>query len=132
MADLISRKRAEPTKIVGADPVTGSEDNYVGVTDNNDMMVTDTANTLGANGALAVSTTAMELRVGATAIVDRKFITIQPKGTGMFWGYSNGVTTLNGSELFKKQTMIIPVGFNVKVWLIASTGTVDVRIGELS
>ena len=132
MADLIGKKRAEPSKIVGADPITGNENNYAGVTDNNDLMVIDTPNTSGLHATLSVGTTATELKVGATALIDRKFITVQPKGTGMFFGYSNAVTTATGTELFKNQTLIIPVGGNVSVWLIATAGTIDVRIGELA
>ena len=132
MADLVGKKRAEPGKIVGADPITGNEDNYAGVTDNNDLMVVDTPNTSGLHAALSVGTTAIELKVGATALLDRKFVTVQPKGTGMFFGYSNAVTTATGTELFKNQTLIIPVGAGISVWLIATAGTIDVRIGELA
>ena len=131
MADLIGKKRADPTKLIGADPSTGSEDNYVGATTNNDLMVVDTPNTEATYGALTVTTSAQEVKVGASALTNRKLITIQPKGTGIFFGFSNAVTTANGTELFKDQTLIIPVGQNVSVWVIGTAGSVSVRIGEL-
>jgi len=132
MADLIGKKRADPTKLIGADPITGSEDNYVGATTNNDLMVVDTPNTSAVYGALTVTTSAQEVKVGANPLTNRKLIIIQPKGTGIFFGFSNAVTTANGTELFKDQTLIIPAGQNVSIWVIGTAGSVSVRIGELA
>jgi hypothetical protein len=132
MADLVGKKRSEPSRLVGADPVTGDESNFVGATSNNDLMVTDVPNTSGLYGTISVGTTPVELKVGAVALANRKIITVQPKGTGVFFGYDASVTTATGSELFKNQTLIVPAGGLITVYLVASAGTVDVRIGELA
>jgi len=133
MADLIGRKRAEPSKIIGADPITGSEENYAGVTENNDLMVSDTPNTSGLFKTISVTTTPIELKVGASALLDRKLAHIQSQANGLYFGYDNTVSASNGTLLFKSQILFVPVGGGVSLWLVSTTGGgIDVRIGELS
>lgn len=132
MADLIVKKRADPNKLVGADPTTGNETNWVTATSSGDLNVADVPNTSATYGALTVTNSPVELKVGGSALTNRKLITIQPKGTGIYYGFSNAVTTSTGTEIFKDQTLIIPVGQGISVWLVALAGSVNVRIAELA
>ena len=81
--------------------------------------------------SLTVSTSAVELKVGASALATRQAVTLLPIDRDIYWGYDSSVTTANGTKLFKGQFLMIPIGPTVTVYLI-STGSTDVRIGELS
>jgi hypothetical protein len=78
-----------------------------------------------------VSTTAVELKVGATPSAERKVIIVQSLGNRIYIGFDSGVTTSNGIELSKRQTLFLEVSENANIWAIASSGTIDVRIAEL-
>lgn len=92
----------------------------------------DFANVSGVQAALIVGTSATLLKVGASALVNRRYVTFQPKDTGVFWGYTSGVTTATGTEVFKDQYITLPCGAGVTVYLIATSASKNVRIGELS
>lgn len=79
-----------------------------------------------------VGTTAVELKVGASALEERKVVIIQPLGNRIYFGYNNSVTTANGIEVSKRQVVILEAGPEVAIWAIANTGTIDVRIQELA
>lgn len=79
-----------------------------------------------------VSTTAVELKVGASPADDRKVMIIQALGNRVYIGFDSSVTTSNGIELSKRQTLFLEVSDQVNVWAIANSGTIDVRIVELS
>jgi len=81
---------------------------------------------------ISVSTTAVELKVGASPASERKMMIIQSLGNRVYIGFSNAVTTSNGIELSKRQTLFIEVSELVNVWAIASAGTIDVRIVEMA
>lgn len=132
MGDLSGKKRTEPVRLVGANPSTGSEDNFAEVNSNNELTVVDCANHGGLHGSLTVGTTAVELKVGGTVLANRKFITMQATGSKVYWGYSNTVTTATGTRLYRNQTAIFPIGPGTSVFLIADTAGIIVKIGELS
>ena len=81
---------------------------------------------------VSVTTTAAELKVGASAQLERKVMVIQPKANSIFLGFDSSVTISNGVEVKKDQTFILEVGPKITVYAIASTGTIDTRIMELS
>lgn len=81
---------------------------------------------------LTVTTTATELKVGATALDERKILVIQALGARIFIGFDNLVTTNNGLQIAKKQTIFLEVGPKVSVYAIVNSGTSDVRIAELA
>jgi len=80
----------------------------------------------------SVTTTATELKTGASAQIERKLIIIQPKANSIFIGFDNSVTSGNGLEVRKDQTFILEVGPKITVYAIASSGSIDTRIAELS
>lgn len=81
---------------------------------------------------ISVTTSATELKVGASALTGRDYIIIQPKDGSIFIGFDNSVTTSNGIEIKKNQTMYMALSEVISVYGIVSSGTVDVRIGELA
>jgi len=132
MPDLINRKRAETVKIVGADPNTGDESTFLSVDSFGSIISTDSPITSGAYKNLLVSTTPIELKVGALKLSGRKFVSVQPKGKHLYYGYDNTVTVSTGTEVFKNQTLYIPVGPNQQIWLISDDSAgIDVRITEI-
>ena len=86
----------------------------------------------GYNKALSVTTTAQEVVYDTTPLSERKIITIQPLNGDIYYGYSNGVTTSNGTKIFSNQFFPLEVGPELRVWVITATGTVDVRISEVA
>lgn len=83
-------------------------------------------------GTVSVSTTAVELKVGASPLIGRDYIIIQPKANGVYIGYNSSVTVSNGIQLFKDQIISIEVGEGISVYAIADSGTIDVRVQELA
>lgn len=83
------------------------------------------------NGALSVTDTSVELKVGATRLEERTVVTIQPLDGNIYFGFSNSVTSANGTLVYKGQFFAFEAGDQEEVWLVADTGvTVDVRIAE--
>jgi len=81
-------------------------------------------------GALSVTSTPIEVKVGATAYGPRTVVTVQPIDGEVYYGYDNSVTTSTGTKIFKGQLMPFEAGDQLQVWLVAA-GTVDVRITEV-
>lgn len=82
-------------------------------------------------GALSVTTSATEVKVGASALEERIVVSIQPLDGDVFLGYDNSVTTSTGTKIFKGQYVELERTNTVALWLIAAA-TVDVRIAELA
>jgi len=81
---------------------------------------------------LSVSTSASELKVGASTASDRKVLVVQCLGNSIYLGFDNTVTSTTGIEMRKRQTLFLEVGEEVTVYAIASSGSIDVRIAELA
>lgn len=95
-----------------------------------DSVVSDILDAGGVQSGITVGTSAVEVKVGASKLANRKLVTAQPKANGVFWGYTSGVTTSSGTELFKDQVLAIAASETTEVWLIASTAGNNVRITE--
>ena len=131
MGDLIGKKKSSITRLVGADPITSKETNLVKVTTKNEVLTSDTPQTSGTSGNINIGTTTIELKVGSNKLPNRKIISIQPKGKKVFFGYDSSVTIATGTQVFKNQTLFIPIGADQSIWLISDNSSgVDVRITE--
>jgi hypothetical protein len=86
----------------------------------------------GVQGALSVSTTAVELKVGATPLDQRAVVTIQPLDGDVYYGYTSGVTASTGTKIFKGQVYPLEATDQLPVYIVAASGTIDVRITEVS
>lgn len=85
------------------------------------------------NLSLVTANTAYEVKVGASALVNRKSVTITALDN-VFWGLDNTVTTSNGIPLFKNQQIVFAIDANspFEIWVVASSNNKDVRIVECS
>lgn len=143
MADLTEVQAAGTTKIVGSD-VSGSEQAPIQSTNNGALHINlrDSAGleivSLGINvniaaihGAISVSTVAIQAKVGASNLVNRKVLIITPTTGPVWWGSNASVTTLTGTKIYKNQTTSLDFTDNVPVYIIG-LATTDVRIVECS
>jgi len=81
-------------------------------------------------GVLSVST-AVEVKVGASRQDDRRVVTIQPTDGDIYWGFDNTVSTTTGFLIRKWQLIQLEASDLLPIWVVAATGTVDVRIAEI-
>lgn len=85
----------------------------------------------GTQSALTVTNSAIEIKVGASRLANRSLITATNLGTQtIYWGYTSGVTTASGTPLVQNATGSWKVGDNQSVFLIATSGSQNVRITE--
>jgi hypothetical protein len=83
-------------------------------------------------GALSVTDTPSELKVGASVLGERKVVTIQPLDGPVYFGYDNSVSETTGVLVREGQYFPLEAGDSLPVWLVAESGdTVDVRITEV-
>jgi hypothetical protein len=81
------------------------------------------------------TTTPVEVKVGASALVDRQVITMQPNGNMKVY-FSDGTTPAaatvlaNGFDHAKNAKESYEAGEKQKVFVLAATGTIDVVIAE--
>ena len=131
MGDLTSRKSSGVNRLIGAENSTSEETNFAAVDSFQDLHTKDTPVTQGAYTNITVGTSAIELKVGSSKLDGRKIVCVQPKGRKVYYGYDSSVTTSTGTEVFKNQTLYIPVGPDQEIWLIGSQSGIDVRISEI-
>jgi hypothetical protein len=81
---------------------------------------------------LNVSTTAIEVKVGASPLSERKVVTIQPLNGDIFFGYNSSVTTSTGTKIFQGQLFPFEAGESMPIFVIAASGTIDCRITEVA
>jgi len=130
MADLTEIQSAEAVKIVGSD-ATGLETTPVNSTSNGELLTADISNNGGTQGAITVSTSAIEAKVGASPLANRKSLTVHNNSNKViYWGYTSGVTTSTGSPLAKDTTAVFSVGPSTSIYLIAAGSGNNTRITE--
>lgn len=117
-----AKKSIQHTRIVN-----DGDTNQAHVNTDNDLTVTDTPNTSGLDKVFNLTTTAQELKVGATAKTNRKYIYMEALTNRVKWGFN---TSCNFS-LAKRAFFSLPVGQNVTVYLCAESGTASIVGGEL-
>lgn len=122
------RKDIEDDKIKIEGGTDGTE---IGNTGDN-LHVNGALRGAGTQAALTIGTTAAEAKVGGSALANRGHLSIQPNANSVYYGYTNGVTTSNGTRIFKDQTVWFDVSDGTSVWLIADGAGKDVRITEVA
>lgn len=128
MADLIDILAAQSVKIIGANS-TGVETTPVNSSVNGDLNTTNIANTSGVAAAIAVSTTAVEMKVGATTLANRKLLLIQAQAAGYSWGLTSGSQPFD----FPNGTILsFAFGPNISVWVKKASGTSNIAVAEFS
>jgi hypothetical protein len=94
---------------------------------NNQLSSQDIISTSLIQGVLSVTSSPIEIKVGASRLTNRKGIWITANAT-MYWGADNTVTTTTGQPIAKDQTIFLGVG-DIAVYLVCS-GTQSARIIE--
>jgi len=80
---------------------------------------------------IAVTTTPAPATTGTfPAGVRRKGLYIQPIDQDIYWGHDNTVTDSTGHLIGKGNLLFLPFGETVDVYLVAKSGTVNVRVSE--
>lgn len=120
MADINDEQQSEVVRISGS-----NEDNIAAVNDIQELQSNDTPQQ-GVSAILNLTTTAQELKVGATALSNRKLIEMQALDRNIKWGYNTNCEF----DLFKNQFFALPAGENCTIFLKTSTGTADIAISE--
>lgn len=85
--------------------------------------------TEGIQGVIAVGTTPVIAKVGASNLAGRTTIMLQPIDGKIRWGFI-GVSPTLGFKLFKDQYICENIADTVDVYIVAETGTVNVTVGE--
>lgn len=125
MSDLSDLNSAQNAKLIGQD-INGVETYPVKSYSNYELAVSDIPNQTGLNATLNLTTTAVEGKVGASTLVNRKYVEMLAITTNVKWGYDSTCPF----DLYKAQFFSLPMGENCKVYFKASTGTAQVVIGE--
>ncbi len=92
----------------------------------------DHVNDSAVYGTLTVGTTAVEVKVGGSALAFRKLVTMQADDNKIYWGYDSSVTTSTGTRIYKGQYVPLQVGPDIPVYVIADGAGKEMRIGELA
>lgn len=92
-----------------------------------EAQIAEVINYNSAQTTLNVTTTAQEVKVGASRLADRKAIFLLPLDANIKWGFTSGSQPF---LLFKRQFIILPIGDNVAVWTSTITGTGSLVVGE--
>jgi len=81
--------------------------------------------------SLALTTTPVLVKVGATALTERKMITIQANQNNTFLGYTSSVSSTTGIKLAKDQIVTMSAAASLTVYLVMGSGTGSARIAEI-
>lgn len=89
------------------------------------------ANGGGTQAALTVGTSAVELKVGGSALTNRVNATCYNNSlVPIYWGYTSGVTTSTGTPIAPGQPWSWDCGPSTTIYLIAGTSSNNTRITE--
>lgn len=85
---------------------------------------------------LSVGTSAAEVKVGGSRLANRKEVWLENVSSNtIFFGWANTVTTsgsTRGHRLFKDEKLVLEVGPDEDIWVIAGSASNDLLISERS
>ena len=124
MGDIDEAQQSEVVRITGSD-----ETLIASVSSNNELNINDGIKTQLINSSLVVGLTAIEVKVGATRLSNRKGVILyNSSNRTMFWG-GVGVTTSSGIPLNKGESITIR-NEDVALFVITDTAGQDARVLE--
>lgn len=127
MADLDGLAAAQTVKIAGTN-TSGVETGYVDQY-NTQLRTTEVINGSAVQGTLTISTTAVECKVGASPLTNRRMIMIQVNAAGYSYGFASGSQPFS---LPNGTTLALELGPNISIWVVKSSGSNSVVVAELS
>lgn len=80
-------------------------------------------------GALSVTSTPVQVKVGGANLEERKCVSIQPLDGDVFYGFDGSVSTSTGTKIFQGEKFFLECGDKMDIYLV-SAGTIDTRIAE--
>lgn len=92
----------------------------------------DSLNSSAVYGALSVGTAAVEVKVGVSPLEYRKMVHMFAEDNEIYWGYNSGVTTANGTRIYKNQFIELPIGPDIAIYVVADGAGKSMRIAELA
>lgn len=92
----------------------------------------DLANDSYLSGIVTVGTTAVEAKVGGSALSGREILVIYNNSNSTIYYGPSGVTTSTGVPLQKNQFVSMPVGNGIGVFLIAGSAGNNIIVQEMS
>jgi hypothetical protein len=131
LSDLTETQSSGSTKIVGSD-ASGAETTPIASTTLGEVRAVDTLTAgTGVQAALTVGTSSVEVKVGASPLVNRKMVTLfNNSGSILYWGFTSGVTIATGTPIFKSQQVTWSSSANQSIFVIAGSAANDTRITE--
>ena len=126
MGEISDIQAALATKLIGADP-TGVETFPLDVKSNQEAKMSDTCSTSAIDAVLALTTAAIEGKVGGSRLSNRKYVIMQALDNNVKWGFN---TSCN-FDLFKNQIVMENLG-DVPIYFKMSSGTGSVVLAEKS
>ena len=124
MSDLDFKDATNPIIVVGS-TATGLETNPMDVSAKREAYTNDAIRASSLDSVVSLTTSAVELKVGVSALADRKYLIIEGLSANIKWGFSSGSQSF---DLFKNQILMIPIG--TAVWAKVSSGTGSIAVGE--
>jgi len=130
-SDLDKNTATDSVAIVGQD-TQANETTPVKSYTTGDLGVADSVDhDNGVYGTLTVGLTAVEVKVGASALTGRKSVTLYNNSNkSIYWGFDNSVTINNGTIIWPKQQVGWSVTENAHIWVISDTASLEMRITE--
>jgi hypothetical protein len=120
MADLLESQQSEVVRI--GNP---AEENFAEVTPDSNILTVDTPQQ-AVDGILSLNTTAVEGKIGATPLANRRYVEMEALTSKVKWGYSPACNF----NLMKGSFYIIPCGEDCTIYFKADTGTAQVSLAE--
>ena len=92
----------------------------------------DVINSAYVSTTLVIGTTEVELKVGASPLSERQEILLFNESTVTLFFGPTGVTTSTGIPIDSQETVNLPMGEAISVFIIAGTAGNTIRIQELA
>lgn len=128
MADLSDVNSAGASTLQGAVTLTPVKANL-----NGQLLVSDALDNSGAQGAISVTSSAVAVRAAGSNLANRKSVSAYNNSAlTLYWGVTSGVTTSTGIPLKPGQYTSWNAGPNTTIYLIAASGTNNVRVVEIA
>jgi hypothetical protein len=108
-------------------------DNLTEASSSGDLSLRTKANNLlgstGLQDNILLGTSAVEIKVGADRLANRKLVTVFPLDNTIYWGFTSAVTVNTGTPIFKNQLAEFEASDVTQIWVISSVAN-NIRVTE--